>query len=567
MRSRPGFWAPWLAMLLLLGPGEVVGQEQGKRAGEIGPGLELLFSPQAEGRLKAVAEMLPEEARRRLDGHLDRCRSLNDLERRLGAMVRQGIQLPLTYIDSVAGKMDSVQSAVPRDAGKPLNRLLRFEARSQEHSVSLTQEDNIFDRGSPFRRLTQELEVPFVRWIDLLELVHKLEKPTAGVFVSQVSFRTKYMKPNFANGKITASFLTMAEAGADVRTKYLDVELKRLLNGAATSGEVDGFKELCPAPNRFGIIPTPTAAQLANDILLRLADVWQDSAPFSLTSLRIDIDTNPSTRVRGNVELRYAVGSEPARERVEALLAAVPCLGEGVPRAAERMHMAPFKGWSRREVAYPIRCPEDFCPSAVESWCKGDKEVEIEPDGSTRKDRQSVLARLDASLVSLGQRWDKRQQAATRADLTVRSVKEGEDSQSKMGSDLVTRPPDPPAVPAVDYAAGVTVKGEGNYLIKKNMMEKACSDQEAVFAGARIIPNYDRKSGSYRGFKLIGVRPGSFFRAVGIRSGDVLLSYEDEVISSPSSLVKFMERFCTTEKMDILLLRRGKQMTLTYEFQ
>ena len=114
---------------------------------------------------------------------------------------------------------------------------------------------------------------------------------------------------------------------------------------------------------------------------------------------------------------------------------------------------------------------------------------------------------------------------------------------------------------------GITKAGEFEYHIDRALLDEKLQDLGALGREARVIPNYDRESGSYKGFKLIGVRPNSLYRNIGIRSGDVILQVNGEEMNSPSKALELFTKLQTSNAISLDIKRRGKVETLTYKIQ
>jgi len=80
---------------------------------------------------------------------------------------------------------------------------------------------------------------------------------------------------------------------------------------------------------------------------------------------------------------------------------------------------------------------------------------------------------------------------------------------------------------------------------------------------ARVVPNY--KGGKYEGFKLIGVRPNSLYRAIGIRSGDVVKSVNGAELNSPNKAITLFEELKNQAKITVDVERGGRAMQLLYQ--
>ena len=104
--------------------------------------------------------------------------------------------------------------------------------------------------------------------------------------------------------------------------------------------------------------------------------------------------------------------------------------------------------------------------------------------------------------------------------------------------------------------------GPYEYALIDTEMDKVMADLSYLGKQARIIPNY--KNGSYQGFKLIGVRPKSVYRYMGIRSGDIITAIDGELINSPNKALKLLKSINSGDKTVVQMMRRGKPMTLVY---
>ena len=84
---------------------------------------------------------------------------------------------------------------------------------------------------------------------------------------------------------------------------------------------------------------------------------------------------------------------------------------------------------------------------------------------------------------------------------------------------------------------------------------------------ARVVPHY--LDNRYVGIKLVGVRPGSFFRAIGIRSGDVIMMVNGVALDSPNKALHFLDVFFEGQDTTVVveIERRQQPKTLTYTIE
>ena len=116
-----------------------------------------------------------------------------------------------------------------------------------------------------------------------------------------------------------------------------------------------------------------------------------------------------------------------------------------------------------------------------------------------------------------------------------------------------------------DYSKGVKQISDYEYRIDKQMLDEQLTDLTQLGMQARVIPNYVR--GKYEGFKLVGVRPGSLYRAIGIRSGDVVRSINGKKIDSPNKAMELFTQLKTASNIKLEVERRGKVVPFNYLVQ
>lgn len=130
----------------------------------------------------------------------------------------------------------------------------------------------------------------------------------------------------------------------------------------------------------------------------------------------------------------------------------------------------------------------------------------------------------------------------------------------------------PPVDPAAggdtapgDVAQGVTKTGAYDYTIDRKMLDQQLQDLPKLQSEARVVPHY--KDNQYQGFKLVGVRPGSLYRAIGIRSGDVITAVNGNKIDSPNKALELFEQLKSSSNISVEIERRGQPKTLGYTIQ
>ena len=136
-----------------------------------------------------------------------------------------------------------------------------------------------------------------------------------------------------------------------------------------------------------------------------------------------------------------------------------------------------------------------------------------------------------------------------------------DDSKNELLDDPLAGEPKEPKEPTA-YDKAVEKTGDYKYGIDRAMLNEALADLSELGKQARVIPNY--RNGRYEGFKLIGVRPGSLYRALGIRSGDIILSINGEPLNSPNRALELYSKLQHETQLVVGIKRRGKTLTSIY---
>lgn len=109
---------------------------------------------------------------------------------------------------------------------------------------------------------------------------------------------------------------------------------------------------------------------------------------------------------------------------------------------------------------------------------------------------------------------------------------------------------------------GVKKTGKNTYEIDRSMLNEQLDDLSTLSRQARVIPHY--RDGKPQGFKIVGVRPGSLYSHIGVRSGDVLKSVNGEEVTSPTKALELYEQLKNSDNVTLDVERRGRMTTLEY---
>lgn len=112
---------------------------------------------------------------------------------------------------------------------------------------------------------------------------------------------------------------------------------------------------------------------------------------------------------------------------------------------------------------------------------------------------------------------------------------------------------------------GIKKTGAYDFAVERQMLDAELKDLGKLQSEARVVPHYQNQK--YEGFKLVGVRPGSLYRALGIRSGDVVKSVNGTAIDSPNKALELFNQLQNSSAIKVEIERRGQPQTLSYDIQ
>ncbi|MFN3197901.1 MAG: type II secretion system protein GspC [Bradymonadia bacterium] len=112
---------------------------------------------------------------------------------------------------------------------------------------------------------------------------------------------------------------------------------------------------------------------------------------------------------------------------------------------------------------------------------------------------------------------------------------------------------------------GVQKTGKNEYQIDREMLNEQLADLNKLARQARVIPHY--RDGQAQGYKLVGVRPGSLYSHLGVRSGDILKGVNGEEVNSPNKALELFEKLKSSDNVSLEVERRGKPVALEYNIK
>lgn len=104
-----------------------------------------------------------------------------------------------------------------------------------------------------------------------------------------------------------------------------------------------------------------------------------------------------------------------------------------------------------------------------------------------------------------------------------------------------------------------------NITIKRSRIDRAMKNVNDLMKQLRIRPHFS--NGKPNGLNLSGIRPGSIFSEMGLKSGDIITGVNGKNIESVDDALKFYESLKSSSNVQLQLKRKSRQKTINYTIQ
>ena len=186
----------------------------------------------------------------------------------------------------------------------------------------------------------------------------------------------------------------------------------------------------------------------------------------------------------------------------------------------------------------------------------------IRVDGTSKLVRIGVMVADKAEVVEITGRYIILQAGANQQIVKLWDAK----TADKPGQKKPTAPVAAAAPAGGDeFAKGVKKTGPNDYQIDRSMLEENLQDLSKLGMQARIVPNYE--GGRYAGFRLVGVRPDSLYKAIGMQSGDLIRRINGNEIDTPNKAIELFEQLRNSASISLDIERRGQKVTMGYQIK
>ncbi|HJX33732.1 MAG TPA: type II secretion system protein GspC [Desulfatiglandales bacterium] len=113
-------------------------------------------------------------------------------------------------------------------------------------------------------------------------------------------------------------------------------------------------------------------------------------------------------------------------------------------------------------------------------------------------------------------------------------------------------------------ALASTAFTERKISIKREDIDKSFENINDLISQATIQPHYT--DGEADGLTVTGIKPGSIFRKMGLRNGDIVKGVNDSEIKTAEDLISMYNDLKSDSNVSLQIIRRGQERSLNYSF-
>jgi general secretion pathway protein C len=116
-----------------------------------------------------------------------------------------------------------------------------------------------------------------------------------------------------------------------------------------------------------------------------------------------------------------------------------------------------------------------------------------------------------------------------------------------------------------DDSAGIKKAGDTQFKVKRSELEGQLANFDTLIREARAEPEF--QGGSFAGFRLKEIKPGSFYEKIGLRVGDLIQGANGEKITDIARAMQLMNSVSTMSSLKLSINRSGTVMVLNYDIE
>lgn len=109
----------------------------------------------------------------------------------------------------------------------------------------------------------------------------------------------------------------------------------------------------------------------------------------------------------------------------------------------------------------------------------------------------------------------------------------------------------------------IVQKGKFKFEIKRETLKKYTKDLSSVLNQARMLPH--TVGGQIKGFRFVSIKPNSIYSELGFKAGDIIKEVDGEPVNSPTKAMELYSALKNSDKVQLIVERKGKSEEFTYE--
>lgn len=106
---------------------------------------------------------------------------------------------------------------------------------------------------------------------------------------------------------------------------------------------------------------------------------------------------------------------------------------------------------------------------------------------------------------------------------------------------------------------------EGEYILDSDRVQESIENPEHIMTDARLLPNF--VDGKQEGFTISEVIPDGLYDSLGMKNGDILLKVNGLEMSNPEVAIQAMTALRGMNRVNLDIIRGGKNMSLSYQLR
>lgn len=111
----------------------------------------------------------------------------------------------------------------------------------------------------------------------------------------------------------------------------------------------------------------------------------------------------------------------------------------------------------------------------------------------------------------------------------------------------------------------VEARGDFDFSLKRDDINKYTSDLSGILNQARMIPNVvPGTGGRVEGFRFVNIQPNSIYEKLGFKPDDIIKGVNGEPVNSPTKAMELYQTLKSENKITLTVERNGKEETFQY---